>query len=440
MGCRAEQKAGLQAVLLASPWSPFDKAMHDGIGHSAEADADEVEAAAVPLEAAKRPSARARTVETEDCDGATVPLDLAARPPSQIYVHLALFIGQAINGGSSVVAKVGLPHINPVFFALCREVSACPFLFAVACCAHGRPRLAVKDLPLLAFAAFSLFSNQLAWTTGLKLANPVVGSAWQPSQPVFVLAMAVLLRWEKCTVLKTLGVLCALAGGAVMTFNAHGEAAATSSSPLVGNSLFLYNCSMTAVFILCMRVLTRQMPAYTALAIVYLAASIGILAVSLVVGESDSLQAFFCPDCEDSFWSFPIGAMFALAYWVLGCSVAAYLLLTFGTKHAADATHCLAYTAMQPVVAGALEAIMVAAGWNNEFPERPLRLVNGMQVFGACIVVFGVACVACEARAMPSRAAHSSTSVGAGNEDGPAMAIDPREGECQPMTDPAASS
>lgn len=319
--------------------------------------------------------------------------------PPQLLVHLALMGGQTINGVASVVAKVGLPQMNPIFFALLREACASPLLLAMSLAIDGRPALSLRDVPLLAFAVVSLFVNQIFYTTGLKLANPVMGAAWQPSQPIFVLFIAVLLRWEVFSWGKLGGVLCALGGGLLMTLGGaeHGGSGA-GDSEVAGNILFFLNCLGTATFVLAMRALTRRMRSYTALAVVYVGATAGIACVALAVSGSESMRRFFCPDCQHGFWEFPTGAIFALAYWVLGSSVTAYAALTFGAKHARDPTHCLAYTALQPVVAGTVEATLVAAGWNEtHHGNQSLQLPQPAQVLGALIILAGVACIVLDA-------------------------------------------
>ena len=46
----------------------------------------------------------------------------------------------------------------------------------------------------------------------------MIGSAWQPSQPIFTTLIAVSLGWEPLTVNKSLGILAAFAGAAFMVF------------------------------------------------------------------------------------------------------------------------------------------------------------------------------------------------------------------------------
>lgn len=327
----------------------------------------------------------------------------------QWLVHLCLILGQTVNGGASVVAKCGLPATNPILFALLRESGASPVLLLTALLVDGKPRLGRSQVPLLFLSAVFLYGAQVGWITGIKFANPVVGSAWQPSQPIMVLLIAVLLRWETCTVGKTAGIFAALGGGLLMTFGAKASSEA-GGSPVVGNGFFFVNCSSTALFIISMRVITRTLPSQTAVAVIYCITSVGILVTALLVSTSGSVQDFLCPDCTHSFWYFPLEAVPALFYWILGSSVFAYAMLGFGTKHAKDATHCLAYTALQPVVAGVGETLLVVTGWNSRNPQNLLSLPTWTQVIGAVCIVLGVFFVILDAL-RPGERARSSPPI-----------------------------
>mmetsp|Transcript_11576 Transcript_11576/g.33347 ORF Transcript_11576/g.33347 Transcript_11576/m.33347 type:complete len:391 (-) Transcript_11576:77-1249(-) len=336
---------------------------------------------------------------------------LGVRVPSQIVVHVALLLGQAINGGGAVVAKMGLPMINPIFFALLRETLATPILAILARAVDGPVVVARQDLRVLAFASLALCSNQIGYITGLKMANPVVGSAWQPSQPVFVLAMAVALGWETCSLPKFGGVLCCMFGGATMTLAGAKHTSGSGGNEVLGNIMFFFNCAMTAVFVLTMRVATRRVPPNTALAIVYAMASAIICVFASGVSLSESARTLFCHDCE-GFWIVPSGAVFALAYWVLGTSVLAYSCLAFGTKHAKEATHCLAYTAVQPVSAAILQSLLVATGWNKWHLQNPMQLPGRLQILGGCLVMMGVFMVASDAKAGDTQAHDAKAPTG----------------------------
>ena len=143
--------------------------------------------------------------------------------------------GQAVNGGASVVGKCGLPATNPIFFAFLREAGAAPVLLLMALAIDGRIRVQRNEVPLLILAAFFLFCGQLFFLTGIKMANPVVASAWQPSSPIFVLLIAVSFGWETCSSWKTAGILAAMAGGLLMTLGGAGGHASADDNPVVGN-------------------------------------------------------------------------------------------------------------------------------------------------------------------------------------------------------------
>jgi len=317
--------------------------------------------------------------------------------PPQIIVHVALFAGQALNGGAGVVAKCGIPQINPVVFALLREACATPLLFCVARLVDGPITCTPQRTHLLLFAAFALFSNQIAYITGLKLSNPVVGAAWQPSQPIFVLSIAVVFRLEACTLWKLIGVMGAVAGCLFMTFGGPKDAG-RGNYELLGNILFFYNCIFTALFVLSLRFIKDSMPSYLAMAVLYAMATLLITATAFVVGTSPNLQSFFCPECTGGFWHVPPDMVFPLAYWVLGPSVLSYTALTFGTKYAKNPSLCLAYSTAQPLVAGVLEALLVGLGWNEFHPDRALSMPGQLQLLGGCMIIIGLACVAADAQ------------------------------------------
>ena len=54
---------------------------------------------------------------------------------------------------------------------------------------------------------------------------------------------------------------------------------------------------------------------------------------ALAVAATPPVLDFLCPDCEGA-WHVPRGALFALAYWILFQSCAAYAMMTWGNRHA----------------------------------------------------------------------------------------------------------
>ena len=136
--------------------------------------------------------------------------------PSALRVHSALITGQVLFGGGSVVGKLGVATFNPMMFALIREAVAGVLLMLWAIYQDGwlRPKLA--DTGIFLACGIFIFTNQACFIVGDKLAGAVIGSAWQPTQPVFTLLISILLRWEKFTIGKGAGILISFGGAAFM--------------------------------------------------------------------------------------------------------------------------------------------------------------------------------------------------------------------------------
>jgi len=316
--------------------------------------------------------------------------------PNQALVHGVLMMGQVVNGAAVVIGKLGLHEGNPILFALVRESLACPIFFGLAYFVELRENtvpLTRTHIFWAIAAGTCLFTNQLFYVTGVKLANSVLGAAWQPSQPIFVMLICMVLGWEVCTLPKLGGVLFALLGGAVMILGE--DRASDGNSALLGNIMFFLNCLGTACYVIVSRILVQELPPFTVVAMCYFVATIGIVVALLVVNSQPVLVGFICPGgCE--LWTIPSGMIFALCIWVLGPSIFCYSCLVWGTKNAKETTYCLAYTALQPLTSFVLSVVLILMGWNNAHPDNQISKPgwNGLGAFG---VLIGVALVTFDA-------------------------------------------
>lgn len=113
-----------------------------------------------------------------------------------------------------MVGKLGVEKFNPLLFALIREGIAGPLLLAMAVCHDGclTPARSDQDWTLIAAMGFCVFANQAFAILGIKLAGPVISSAWQCSQPIFTLTISLLLGWESPTWRKVIGRVGCLGG------------------------------------------------------------------------------------------------------------------------------------------------------------------------------------------------------------------------------------
>ncbi|CAI9755516.1 unnamed protein product [Fraxinus pennsylvanica] len=123
--------------------------------------------------------------------------------------HLATAIVQVFNGGYQVISKVALDvGVNQIVFCLYRDVIALSILAPVAYFSEKRLRPPLNRHLIFTFFFLGLtgiFGNQLLFLIGLGYTNPSYASAFQPSIPVFTLALAVTMGTEIMNLRRTEG-------------------------------------------------------------------------------------------------------------------------------------------------------------------------------------------------------------------------------------------
>jgi len=333
--------------------------------------------------------------------------------PSIYLVHFALLGGQLCFGVGAVVGKIGIHGGNPVLFALVREACA-----GVSLCLIGRllvgPDLALptsaRDLKLVLLAGLCVWANQLSYIIGLKLADPVSGAAWQPSQPVLTAIFAIIAGYERPSSRRALGILIATAGAMFMVLHdgssgvapPFGDAAtilSAQSTSLQGHALFFLNCCAASCYVLTSKqLLLRYHPACVTGWAYVVASFMMLLSTILVNSNSETLQLVCTAkdelefnSCVNGAWHVPATMVLPLVYYVLLGSLAAYLLMTWANQFA-EASVVSAYTVVQPMAASALSALLLSVFGSSWAAQYGLR-APGQQDLGIAPIVLGLAII-----------------------------------------------
>lgn len=289
--------------------------------------------------------------------------------PSAWRVHGALILAQVIFGAAAVVGKLGVENFNPLLFALIREGVAGPLLLFLALWSDGCLIPREGDWKLVLAMGFCVFANQAFSILGIKLAGPVISSAWQCSQPIFTLSISLALGWEAPTWRKMIGILLSFLSGAFLVTYGH----TTGDAGAMGNIFLALNCLGTSLYVIYAKLALQCYPAPTVTAWAMLAASLMMAVLAGILNNNCEVIRFVCPPvgendftCEDLEtsclpWHVPPGAMLPLTYFVLGNSIAAYLLITWANRYA-RAGYVLAYTALQPFTSTLLSVLLIVAG------------------------------------------------------------------------------
>ena len=358
--------------------------------------------------------------------------------PHWAWVHLALVTIQVIFGTGAVIGKLGVAHFNPILFVGIRDGIGGPLLMCLSLVLNCRnTALQLGDVPRMVAAGFCLYVSQAGFIVGEKLSSAVIGSAWQPAQPVMTAVIASCLGWEPFTLLRFGGISFALAGAAFMVFfPAHGlqpgsnrtdldsavmadanvdewtwlvaqhgpgqdwiDSSSSSTTTntshkgvgtfIAGNALFFCNCMGTSMYVILSKPMVKQYHYVTVTAWAYMFGAGFSVSTAVLVNSWKDAVDFVAPGLPfDNRWDIPSSAYWPLAYWILFNSCAAYLLITFGNKHA-DASNVLAYTALQPVTTAVLCWLL------NFIPAmKHYNLAKpGLNSLGGVVVLAGLACI-----------------------------------------------
>lgn len=292
------------------------------------------------------------------------------RRPSPWAVHGALILAQVLFGGGSVVGKLGVHKFNPMLFALIRECCAGPILLALAVAFDGRVLPYRGDWPLIFVMGLCVVMNQALFIIGDKLAGPIIGSAWQCSQPIMALMISVALGWEKITNGKLSGILLSVVGGGFLV--CYGQS--LQSSEAMGNLLLAINCLATALHVIFSKIALQRYPPLTITAWAAMVACFIMVVVATSANSHCGFVNFVCPEdpneamfrCHSyrnscSPWAVPDTAILPLAYWIGCTSITGHFLITWANRHA-RAGYILAYAAIQPFTSTVVTVILILCG------------------------------------------------------------------------------
>ncbi|EWM25961.1 nodulin 21 -like transporter family protein [Nannochloropsis gaditana] len=196
------------------------------------------------------------------------------------FVHPLMVLVQVIFSGYHVLTSSALKTkgVNPLVFALYRELSASLFMALYACVAvwRGKHRWQLETRHIPRFLALGLFSagNVLGAVQALTLITPTNFSVLQPSIPVFTMLLSVLFRMERLTPLKALGLLAAVAGAVVVEVvhpagisgqeggeSEGGDGSSSRADFISGNVIVLLQClSMASLLVFQKTALTHYHP------------------------------------------------------------------------------------------------------------------------------------------------------------------------------------
>jgi len=321
--------------------------------------------------------------------------------PPVLLVHLALCTGYALFGGGAIVGKFGVHSSNPIMFELARETISVCLLFVAVCLTRQALLPERADAPRILLGGLSFFTNQIAWFVGLKLADPVAGSAWQAFLPIMTTGLSIASGQAKIHAMQALGIMVAAGGAILMVIldSTKQHALDTNRSwvtkfashmifcmGIMGTSAyFLVNNKLGSKYSACATVMWSNMIGGTLLLITQWMASVSPPLMKLLCySDQPSLQA----KCLAQGFSIPTEIFLPLSYEVVICTLVAWPLLSWANQNT-DPSVTTVYMGMHPVTSTTISAILVCL-YGVEWGRRYDMGMPGCKDIGVLLIVCGL--------------------------------------------------
>ena len=265
--------------------------------------------------------------------------------------HVAILTANIIFGlGVPVTKFLFDTWVTPMTYMAFRCVGATLIFWAIAA---FLPKEHVERRDLLVIMAggllgFVISQTLTAWS--LQYTTPVYFSLIATLTPIATMLMAALFLGEHITGAKTLGVLLAIAGAALMVFV--GWQSGTGRNDLLGIVLALLSVLTWVVYLLITRSVSQKYTAVTQMKWIFLVSAIAV--VPFALGDVDKTPLISAATLNADWWW---GAL-AMAFIVVFATVLGYFMIPYAMQYL-RATTVSIYTNLQPVVAS-LVAIAIS--------------------------------------------------------------------------------
>lgn len=252
-------------------------------------------------------------------------------------VHAVLITVAFIYGANFSIAKTVMPDYLAPFGFIGLRVFCAALLF------WGFHTAAVRDVPirredylrLVGCALFGVALNQMLFFKGLNYTTPINAAIIMTVGPVLVLVFSALLKLEKITPLKALGIVLGLTGAVLLLLE---KEVSFSNTGFLGDVFVLLNASSYAFYLVLVKPLMARYKAATVVKWIF---SIGLLFI----------LPFSLPELQTVPWQqFPPSIWLAIGFVVVFTTFFAYLLNAWALRYVTSSVVGI-YIYLQPVFA-----------------------------------------------------------------------------------------
>ncbi len=258
--------------------------------------------------------------------------------------HLALLAVQVMFGTWPLVGKIALRSIPSVSLVAFRVAGAALAFIFIAAMTRRFGRIERRDWPLLiASSLLGVVLNQWLFVKGLSLTTVINATLLGTTIPVFTLLISILLRNDRASVRRILGILVA---GAGIVYLVGPQRSDFSGSSRFGDLLLVANSLCYGTYIAISKDLVNRYSALTVITWIFIVGCIPTVPVGIMSFSHVSLSAI-----SPMVW-------FAVVYIILVPTVGAYYLNSWALARVPPSTVAV-YIYLQPLIAFALAPMLL---------------------------------------------------------------------------------
>ena len=273
----------------------------------------------------------------------------------------AAAIACLIWSGSLIASKLSYDTLQPMSLGLVRFALAAIAFLAIWYMSPNREMPSAKDMAKIALTGFlGITLYYAAENVGVSMLPASPSSLIVGSFPAMALVLECLIDRVRPRPLKTLGVILAFAGVAVLALT---EGGGGSGNVLVGSFILMFGGLCWALYNFAMRLVMGRYSTLTITCWQTLFGALGFVPFALAEGLPTSLPS--------------VAAWVSLLYLVLGCTVAGFTLYNWGLKELEPST-ATSLSNLIPVFGLVLSALILG------------EHISAQQLLGGAIVVVGI--------------------------------------------------
>jgi drug/metabolite transporter (DMT)-like permease len=289
-----------------------------------------------------------------------------SHPNNAAAPHLALIAVQVLFATWPIVGKIALRTVPSVALVGFRVAGAALTLLLLAQVSGSLERIALADWPLLIVSSMlGLVLNQLLFTKGLSLTTAINATLLSTTIPVFTLLVGVILRTDRATLRRFVGI--ALAAGGVLYLIGPGRSQFSSASR-TGDLLIVSNSLCYGAYIAVSKDLMKRYNALTVITWIFVVGCV-------VTVPAGAISLTHVPLASIS-WR----AWLAILYIIVLPTAGAYYLNGWALARVPPSTVAV-YVYLQPLIAFAVAPIILGESL------RLHAVIASLLIFAGVLVV-----------------------------------------------------